>query len=167
MLGQRSTNLGVRIGYTSSSCASSGFLIILFAGLIAFNNGSSITFKNISFQRGRSQLPDEAGGITIVNSAATFYHCSFLVNNNLHTAGGDFTGDGSGGALNIFNVAQDEPANVHTTVQLFNSTFNFNQATRHGGAMVIGFGANVTISGCSFTGNSVAVPLLHKTVLGG
>ncbi len=114
------------------------------------NPGSQIQFQDIIFQNGRSALPGQSGGVSILNTNVTFTRCLFQGNIALN-------GPGGGAVLVSGN------SNAHFT----QCTWQGNGATNNGGAMEVINGPTVIIDENIFVGNSTSIGGSVPTSQGG
>ncbi|RYY55015.1 MAG: T9SS type A sorting domain-containing protein, partial [Chitinophagaceae bacterium] len=134
-----------------------------------YNSGSSATFKNLVFVRNECQ---NTGGAGLYNELAAplIVNCSFVQNNTYGNAGSSCEGGG------IYNMA--------SSPVIMNTSFTENMSWYGGGAFSTISNAyyypnnlsNVTITNCTFTGNTAgngfgvdessggALELIHSTV---
>jgi len=110
-----------------------------------------IVFENLEFSDGFSSDPQIGGGVTLIESAATFSGCTFQ--NNVST--GALTGGGG--------VFMRDGAVAH----FFDCEFSGNTAVKEGGAIRLRNGCKAVIHRCLFTDNHTDVPDHHEAASGG
>jgi len=111
----------------------------------------SIVFEDLVFADGLSTVDAIAGGVTVRWAVATFVRCTFRDN----VAAMPVTG---GGGTAVYN---------DSTAHFIDCRWESNRADNEGGAIAIGSGSFVAITGAVFTGNRTDGPDQRASAAGG
>ncbi len=117
----------------------------------ALDTQHTVVFERLNILNGFSSDPQIGGGVTLIQSAATFVECVFSAN----VSTGTLTGGGA--------VFMRDGAVAH----FFDSVFSNNAANKEGAAIRLRNSCDAWVHGSTFTNNRTDVPGHHESASGG